>query len=343
MWEKEQEIERISVIIPIYKTEKYLECCVDSVKNQTYTNLEIILVDDGSPDKCGEICDRYQREDKRIKVIHQKNAGISAARNAGIKEASGEYIFLVDSDDYIALNTLEILYKAIKEEEADLTLCNIQYVDEYGRKITKLTGMESFCVPKTIWTQDKFWKCYMKKGKIPCVVAWNKLYKKELFEGISYPTGKIREDEFFIHLIIDRCQKISCVKQKLCFYRQHEKSIMHENKYSINQMDIVDAYLERAEYFRKKGKNKFTDVAIIDAIAFLEWYNFGRDRSDKKINERYVKLRNKVCEAGRRELRYTKSVVSWCVIWLYIKGLLPYKIIRFTAHKIEDIKSMLKR
>lgn len=137
--------EQISVIIPIYNVEKYLSDCVESVLKQTYTDLEIILVDDGSQDASGQICDDYAKQDSRVQVIHKKNGGLSSARNAGIDQATGQYFFFLDSDDWIAENALELLYKEIKSTGSDLALCNMQYVDEQGKNLENQSAYRAYC------------------------------------------------------------------------------------------------------------------------------------------------------------------------------------------------------
>ena len=148
--------EQISVIIPVYNVEKYLSDCVESVLRQTYTDLEIILVDDGSKDASGRICDDYAKQDLRVRVIHKQNGGLSSARNAGIESANGQYLYFLDSDDWIAENAIELLYEAIKNTQSDLALCNMQYTDVRGRNISKQNAYRDFCVNNELWTQQDF-------------------------------------------------------------------------------------------------------------------------------------------------------------------------------------------
>ena len=178
----------ITVIIPVFRVEAYLRRCVDSVLAQTYENMEIILVDDGSDDSCPAICDEYAGQDSRVSVIHQKNAGLSGARNAGIEQAKGEYLSFVDSDDYLSPEFLERLYAACVETGSDISVCRWEYVKggaipEKGKGETHIfTGREMLA------------NLYIPDGAY-FVVAWNKLYKRELFDTIRYPLGRIHEDE----------------------------------------------------------------------------------------------------------------------------------------------------
>lgn len=319
--------ERISVIIPVYNVEKYLPDCVESVLKQTYTDLEIILVDDGSQDTSGRICDEYVKQDSRVQVIHKKNGGLSSARNAGINHATGQYFFFLDSDDWIAENALELLYKEIKRTESDLALCNMQYVDDNGRNLSNQNAYREYCMNGELWTQEDFWKHYKGVGHIVCVVACNKLYKQELFNDKRYAEGKIREDEFMIHHIVAECKKMVCVEPKLYFYRQRDGSIMN-SAYDIKQLNAAGAYIDRAKFFLKIGKRKWAKDAVIQGIAFLEWYNYGTRRKSEEIQQRYDKLKAEICRYGRALIGRPVSFVNDMVILLYLLHIFPYRIIR---------------
>ena len=178
--------ELISVIVPIYKVEQYLDQCVESIRVQTYKNLEIILVDDGSPDKCPELCEQYALKDERIIVVHKKNGGLSDARNYGINVSTGNYIIFVDGDDYIEKNMIQRLYDALQNSKADIVVGGINYVDEYGKILPKTQEN----LPEGIMSQQDFWNKYYGCYTIPCVVVWNKIYKKSFFKDIKFSKGK---------------------------------------------------------------------------------------------------------------------------------------------------------
>lgn len=247
----------ITVIVPIYKVEKYLHKCIDSIINQTYSELEIILVDDGSPDNCPEICDDYANKDSRIKVIHKANGGLSDARNAGIDNASGEYLMFVDSDDYIEPQMVEILYKALLDNDATISICNYKYVtdnsdfavdnDNLPIKDGVITGRELL---SDIFFGEKSWYW---------VVAVCKLYRKELFDNIRFPVNKIHEDEFVFHKIILQCQKIACVALPMYNYLQRQGSIMHQ-RMSLKTLDCAEALFLRAGDL--SGIKGFGDAAL---------------------------------------------------------------------------------
>lgn len=224
--------ELITIIVPVYNVEKYLTKCVNSILEQTYKNLEIILVDDGSPDKCPQICDEYAKKDNRIKVIHKNNGGLSDARNKGLDMATGKYISFVDSDDYIDKKMIEKLYNNLLKNEADISICNIYKIYPNGTKIKKNLPQSEI----TVSDEEKYIYTYNKYGMIT-VTAWSKLYKKEIFTNIRYPLGKIHEDEYIIFDILKKANKISYFDEALYYYLQRTESII--GTFSLKRLDII--------------------------------------------------------------------------------------------------------
>ncbi|MCD2346256.1 glycosyltransferase family 2 protein [Clostridium guangxiense] len=286
----------ISVIVPIYNVEIYLEKCIKSIQSQTYENLEVILVDDGSPDKCPQICEMYKSIDRRIKVIHKKNSGLADARNAGIDIASGEYLIFVDSDDYIKCNMIESLYRRIKQDNSDLVISNIEMVDENGNIINS----QLYHGNDDIWDEDIFWKNYYANNCVYCVVAWNKLYKRSLFESERYDSKKIHEDEFIIHRIVSQCKKISCMSEKYYYYVQRSNSIMKQ-PFSLKRMDVIEAYILRSLYFYNIKKQWLAEKTLSncigcfllaeDSLDMLKYENKKRYKElKKKFNKTYFKI-----------------------------------------------------
>lgn len=234
----------ISVIVPIYKVEKYLNTCVDSIIAQTYKNLEIILVDDGSPDNCGRICDEYALKDSRIKVIHQQNGGLSAARNAGLDVATGEYIGFVDSDDYIAPDMYEKLYNALKNNNCDLSICNIICIDSSGKKRVLFDSAES----KVYYERDIM--TVLCKPDIVCFITTvNRLYKQFIFNNLRFDIGKTNEDEFIAHKVFSQCSKIVVIEDFLYYYLQRDDSIMG-SPLTVNRADGVEGIYKRLQFLR---------------------------------------------------------------------------------------------
>ena len=248
-------MERISVIVPIYKVEAYLDKCVQSIVDQTYTNLEIILVDDGSPDRCGQMCDAWAEKDSRIRVIHKENGGLSDARNAGLEIATGTYIAFVDSDDWVSVEYISSMYRAIQETGAQIAGCGICTVFD-GQEPDEGTGTGELC----IYSSEEAIGALL-QGQGLRAVAWNKLYHKSLLEGERYPVGKHHEDEFFTYRIFEKADRLVCVDERLYFYLQRQGSIMRS--FSIKRLDALDAYLERLQFLEKRypnlyRKDKFT-------------------------------------------------------------------------------------
>lgn len=202
----------ISVIVPVYKVEPYLRKCVDSILNQTYRNLEVILVDDGSPDKCGEICDEYAARDPRVKVIHKANGGLSDARNAGLDICKGRYIAFVDSDDWIEPEMYQRLYELLVRFNADMSVGGVaDDIEENGRTYTS---------QKSNYGQEPFSESNveaMKRFFENSWASWDKLYRRELFDNIRFPVGEINEDEAIVLHLLDRCKTV-CYTSELFYH-----------------------------------------------------------------------------------------------------------------------------
>lgn len=260
--------ELISVVVPIYNVEKYLGRCVESLLKQTYENLEIILVDDGSPDTCPQMCDEFQKKDSRIRVIHQENAGLSAARNTGIKCATGTYIAFVDSDDYIAENMYEVMYEDIKKNAADLCICDICCVNESGERIREENSELLFA--NKVYTSEEMMKrvCGVENCTWRYTPAWNKLYKKEIFNSFQFIKGRIHEDEFAIHHTIHNSKKISVIPDKLYYYVQRENSIMNSS-FSIKKFDAALAFWDRYDFVKKYYADSISYGALMQVYANL--------------------------------------------------------------------------
>lgn len=213
-------MEKVSVIIPIYKVESYLEECVESVRSQSYSNLEIILVDDGSPDECPAMCDRFEKEDTRIIVIHQKNGGLSAARNTGLRIASGQYIYFVDSDDRLPEYSVEWMIDCIHATKSDMVIAGFErFYDTTGEVFFKTCTVRNETVNEL--TREEAIKDFYRDG----CQAWAVLYKKEVHAGIYFPEGEINEDEAIVFQLLERCQKVTVTDKVVYSYRNREESI----------------------------------------------------------------------------------------------------------------------
>ena len=237
----------ISVVIPIYKVEAYLERCIKSVLSQTYKNLEIILVDDGSPDNCPRICDTWAQIDNRIRVIHKKNGGLSDARNAGLAAASGEYIGFIDSDDWIHPQMYEKLHRIMQKEKGEIAACAFQKVNGINEELMNEIRQDGqiFCYD----TEEAMRRLITEQGLEQ--VVWNKLYKRELLEGINFAYGKYNEDEFWTYQIIARAKKVITISYVGYFYFQRSDSIIGMN-YSLKRLDGLEAKAQRQEFVDQK-------------------------------------------------------------------------------------------
>lgn len=240
----------ISVIVPVYKVEPYLRRCVDSILGQSYSNLEIILVDDGSPDGCGAICDAYAARDPRVRVIHQENKGLSEARNAGIDIAQGSYIGFVDSDDWIEPSMYAELYQAVKECNADLSICDFGELSEDGKALWKGQNLRR----ETVGREEIMQR--LAKDDVRLIIACNKLYSRSLFDEIRYPPGKINEDMFVIHKLLDCCSLVSIIPGRLYNYAQTQNSIMH-TCFSVKRLDAVEARCDSFYFYQRRGYDTF--------------------------------------------------------------------------------------
>ncbi len=225
--------EKISVVIPIYNVEAYLTECLDSVISQTYENMEIILVDDASPDGCGAICDRYAESDRRIRAVHkEKNEGLAEARNTGMEHATGEYLFFMDSDDWLAADTLEKLYEGLRKYQADCSVgvCVTVLEKENGKKAVQPVGETR----ERVETAGQAMERVLLAGSSSC----NRLYRREMLEGLRFPRGRINEDEPFVMWAYARMEKIAFLACETYFYRKRANSIT-TSAFSVKMADCV--------------------------------------------------------------------------------------------------------
>lgn len=275
----------ISVIIPIYKAEKYITKCVESVLAQTYENLELILVDDGSPDKSGSICDAFAKKDARISVIHKENGGAATARNAGLDVMSGQYVAFVDADDYMEKTYLETLYDTLSKQKAQVALCSFQIVDEEGRPvfIDSLHEENSSAVEndgkraqkpenirkETVVTGNEIILQGL-RGHWEHVAPWGKLYEAGLFEGVRYPHWMAYEDEHVFIQIFDKTDIVAIGTEKLYFYVQHSGSLMNTAYSEKQRATILHMWQKRIVYYSDNNP-KHKELLNCVLQAYLAW------------------------------------------------------------------------
>ncbi len=271
----------ISVIVPVYNVEKYINKCVDSIINQTYKNIEIILIDDGSTDKSCVICDEYIKKDNRIKVIHQENSGLSEARNTGIKIANGKYLAFVDGDDYILEGMLEYLYNLINETNSEISVCNFFRYWNEDKKIIDYDISSKRIVLKKEQALKEILKNDLLKS-----FAWNKLYKKSLFENVRYPKNMKMEDVATTYKLISNSEKIVIGKDAKYYYVQREGSILATKSTSM-YIDYYKAVYERYKFLDEKYPS-LKKQNVNTMINFLIGMNLV---NDKKLKE-YIDQNN---------------------------------------------------
>jgi glycosyltransferase involved in cell wall biosynthesis len=273
----------ISVIVPVYNVSDYLKRCVLSITSQTYRNLEIILIDDGSIDDSGAICDELSQMDNRIKVVHQANRGLSGARNTGLETATGKFIFFCDSDDYLRPEALELMLNKLKKDHADIVACGISKVFDKSEADHEKTERFTAIHPGRWGGRES--TIQMMRSNNVCTVAWNKLYKRDLFEGIRFPLGIKNEDEATIYKLLYKARIASYIPDDLYMYYQREASIMHddlENRYQ----DLLDALQKRIDFFREA---KDVELEQHSRITLLEWIKYVYRNIDSKEKKRKLR------------------------------------------------------
>ena len=298
----------ISVIVPVYKVEPYIHRCIDSILAQTFTDFELILVDDGSPDSCGAICDEYAAKDRRIHVIHQKNGGLSAARNTGIDWAfansDSEWLSFIDSDDWVHPTYLEKLIQGAEQFDASISQCGFCRTD--GSVDASEIAGETVCVTPN----EQYTRFYN-------VFAWGKLYRKEIFSSIRYPVGKLYEDSFIWHKLAFSTDRIAVIQEQLYYYFKRADSIMGR-AWMPSNMDRLEAWNGQIKYFDQRKDDELLRFALgrFCAVAKHEYYAIERsDRVNTEEKQQYRQMiESQVCEKMKHYKRQMESSPDypWC-------------------------------
>lgn len=234
---------KISVVVPVYKVEQYIYKCVDSILNQTFSDIEVILVDDGSPDRCGEICDKYAEKDTRIQVVHKENGGLSDARNAGMQYAAGEYIIFIDSDDYIDTDMFEYMYNNLVQAGADMATCGIYEV--YSDRVEQQDETGDF-----VCSGEEAFRCILRGHTIRGEI-WNKLIRRSCIEGLQFPKGKLYEDIYFTVDMMQRIKQVA-VGTKPKYYYLHREDSITGKPYRPQVYDIIEGYTKNYKVVQKE-------------------------------------------------------------------------------------------
>ena len=287
----------VSIIVPIYNVAPYIEKCVTSLLTQTHTELEIILVDDGSPDDCPSICDAFAAKDSRVCVIHQKNGALSAARNTGIEAATGDYLAFVDGDDFVSPDYIEVMLNACLEHNVKMAACG--YWEYYSEERNTAVAVDETVV---LYAEEAIRDIFTMKNRVQ-VMAWNKLYARELFENteIRYPVGRIHEDVFTTYRFCAAAEKLVCVNKPCYYYVQRAGSIISHN-FSPKRLQLLDAvnsiqpFVERHAPVYDEAYKYYVflnDLTVINAMADSRYHDaqlFNKMR--KHIRECWADLKN---------------------------------------------------
>ena len=282
----------ISVIVPVYKVEKYLDRCLDSLCTQTYPYLQIILIDDGSPDNCSLICDNWMALDKRVTVIHKSNGGLSDARNFGMKILSGKYVSFIDSDDMISSDFFETLISVMGQEQSDIVECSVVQFDENN-------SFDKYQDNNTV-------KSYQTEQALSGLIAenpfhqhvWNKLYKTEIINNTYFPVGKLNEDEFWTYQIFGQAKRVSKINKTMYYYFQRSTSIMGEG-FNLRRLDALEGKAKRQEYINQclpslslQSKIDFYGSCIFSYQSVLKYMKGDEKTKALKIIREYKKKCN---------------------------------------------------
>lgn len=324
----------VTVIVPVYNVEKYLMRCLDSVVNQTYRNLEIILVNDGSTDGSGEICRQYERRDSRIRLFAQENGGLSAARNTGLDHMRGEYIVFVDSDDYISLSFVEILLGQVMKYHVQMAVCGRTIIrEEDAGQGEVYSGRKTEC---SLLSRDDVYDVMDKPKGDPFIVVWGRLYASGLFKTLRFDVGKIHEDEFIFHKIFDQVNTVCYIGAPLYHHVRSHNSITRKRGVRHLHADAMDAFLSRLEYFQSYGKKKYikmTERQIIGmAIKLCEQFEMG----DEQTKEALAKVK-------RRIEQVTGSAVFSLRYTLYHISPVSYRFARAVNQRIKSAAAKARR
>lgn len=300
---------KISVVVPVYNVEQYLKDCINSILVQSYSNLQIILIDDGSTDKSGQLCDEFAKTDERIQVYHQNNQGMSVARNNGIKMAIGDYIGFVDSDDIIHPKMYEHLLKALKNSGSDMAICHEL---PFEKEMCQFKDYDELQI-ENIEDIPQFATHFMSDWTGPANFAWNKLYKKEIFSNLTFPIGRKMEDIYLAADILARVSKVVWVKERLYGYRQRQGSVMNSKQNDVykywaeaimHQLEVMHK-LDIPEIAKQYDSYALRTLAVIQ----LQAQNAG-------LKEGSAIVRQSFCQLYKEVNKIDLSIKDRCVVFM---------------------------
>ena len=321
---------KISVIVPVYKVEAYLRPCVDSILAQSFPDFELILVDDGSPDSCGALCDAWAAKDPRIRVIHQQNGGLSAARNAGMDVAVGAWLTFIDSDDYVAPDYLELLYRNAEGSGAEIAVCRTQVFQDGQDPAAVPSASEPAC--RLLTGREAVILLYRGDAAV-LVNAWGKLYRRELIADLRFPVGKLHEDQAFVPIACWRAKAVAAVGAGAYYYRDRPESITSK-KFSVKRYDDIWGVDQCLAFFRQKGETEILRAGEDKRKRILCVYALYAKRDGVAVPEEY--------RVGTwKALRYLRGQVSADKYQYYLAQVHP-KLVRPDAI-LRKLTSLLGR
>lgn len=293
--------ELISIIVPVYNASEYIVRCVESIQNQTYSNFELILINDGSKDNSLEICKMLAGQDQRIVVLDRPNGGASAARNMGLERMNGQYVVFADSDDYVSPSYIENLYKAAKQGDFDIVQCNLESTTDTDKQLDVIAFRQNDVkeVTKKQALNERKYK----------VSVWGKIYCSHVFENFRFQEGIIYEDDASYYIFIDRAQKIAILDETLYFYYMSENSVMRNDKKNKSTV-FIGIYEDRIRYFRERNNEELLEgsydrYCLVLMLALARSYTCGNNKEDQSqfwtIFKKYFRLTMKSKTIGMKE------------------------------------------
>lgn len=311
------ENKKVSIIIPVYKVEKYIEECLESLRNQTYTNLEIILCDDESPDECPKICERYAQMDERFKVLHKKNGGAASARNMGLDIATGDYLGFVDSDDAVKEDYIEKLVGLLEENDADISVCAFTNLFVNTEECVEMENTGDY-------TQVQYLERFLRDWK--CGLIWNKLFKKELLGDIRFAEGHVIDDEFFTYKLVMNAKKVTVSNLPLYRYRMRKSGVMNQGKQKKMLKDRMEYFPERFELVTEKYPQLYTKYLENLSDNIIRFARIGKSLGVKDVKQLQKKYLGKVL----------RGPIYWKLKCVYAKEIIYSKDISEDAQQNVD-------
>lgn len=317
----------VSVIVPVYNTEKYLRKCIDSIVEQTYTNLDIILVDDGSTDASGVICDEYAGKDSRIRVIHKENEGNGQARNTGLDYTEGGYILWVDSDDMIHRKQVEVLLSIAKEKNADIVVGGYCAISDGEEPKDQTIADGIYDNAEVLSDSHLYDDGFIKKRSMILTVPWCKICKRELYDHVRYPHKRIHLDTWTTWKLYENSQKVVFVAEPLYYWRNNPDSLTRR-KFDLSHFSGIEAYREQLEYYHTAGRQRYVEIVFDEYVNDIFWcYNRMKesdmDPSPLKPYWQYMKK-----HVGYIKLTRSIGIKNW----LRYRYLAYYKIPKLLFH-----------